>query len=158
MKNLSQIISDYRAYHTQPITKYTHYIGVPTIVFSLMIFLSWISISIRPIINISLMWVVIIYLSLYYIKLDKGLGFSIALVFFLLGLIAGGITQYSVNKHGLLTFLFMFILGWIVQLLGHQYEGRKPAFYDNLMQVFAAPIFIALELSVLFGLRKDLDI
>ncbi len=156
MKDLSQVISEYRVYHTKPITKYTHYIGVPMIVFSVMMFLSWISISIRPIINISFMWIGIIILSLYYIKLDKRLGYSIAGVFILLGLIAGGITQYSVNKHGVITFLVIFILGWIIQLIGHQYEGRKPALADNLRQVFGSPIFIAAELAVLFGLRKDL--
>src|SRR3546814_9523920 len=28
--------------------------------------------------------------------------------------------------------LGMFVLGWVIQFVGHYYEGRKPAFVDDL--------------------------
>ena len=39
-----------------------------------------------------------------------------------------------------------FVGGWALQLLGHGYEGRRPALVDNLFQVVIAPMmYIALS-------------
>ena len=53
-------------------------------------------------------------------------------------------------------FLAAFVLGWIIQLVGHAIEGRRPALVDNLFQIFNAPLFLAVEVLALLGLRKDL--
>ena len=49
-----------------------------------------------------------------------------------------------------------FVAGWAVQLTGHYYEGRKPALMDNIMQVFNAPLFLAVESMFMLGWRNDL--
>jgi uncharacterized membrane protein YGL010W len=36
--------------------------------------------------------------------------------------------------------------GWILQLVGHVFEGRRPALADNLFQIFIAPIFLCAEI------------
>jgi uncharacterized membrane protein YGL010W len=53
-------------------------------------------------------------------------------------------------------FAFTFIAGWILQLLGHRIEKRRPALVDNFMQVFSAPLFLVSELVFHFGLRQSL--
>src|SRR6185312_14985006 len=53
-------------------------------------------------------------------------------------------------------FLTAFVLGWIIQLVGHAIEGRRPALADNILQVFNAPLFLTIEALAFAGFRKDL--
>ena len=46
MKTLAQQMAVYNAYHRNPKNKATHFIGVPLIIFALMIVLSWPSVAI----------------------------------------------------------------------------------------------------------------
>ena len=52
--------------------------------------------------------------------------------------------------------LGFFVVGWVVQFLGHYYEGRKPAFADDLVGLLVGPMFVVLELGVMAGLFKAL--
>jgi len=49
-----------------------------------------------------------------------------------------------------------FVGGWILQLVGHVFEGRKPALTDNLFQIFVAPIFLCAELFFALGYKPKL--
>jgi uncharacterized membrane protein YGL010W len=48
------------------------------------------------------------------------------------------------------------VLGWLIQFVGHYYEGRKPAFVDDLMGLAVGPLFVVAELAFLLGLRSEL--
>ena len=50
----------------------------------------------------------------------------------------------------------LFVLGWVIQFVGHYYEGRKPAFVDDVSGLIVGPLFVAAELAFLLGLRHDL--
>jgi uncharacterized membrane protein YGL010W len=50
----------------------------------------------------------------------------------------------------------LFVGGWILQLVGHMFEGRKPALADNLFQIFVAPIFLAAEIFFALGYKPGL--
>lgn len=41
--------------------------------------------------------------------------------------------------------------------MGHYFEGRKPAFVDDLIGLLIGPLFIAAEAGFLLGLRKDVE-
>jgi uncharacterized membrane protein YGL010W len=56
----------------------------------------------------------------------------------------------------LLVFLTTFVGGWTIQLLGHAFEGKRPALADNLLQIFNAPLFLTVEVAFLLGYRQDL--
>jgi uncharacterized membrane protein YGL010W len=49
-----------------------------------------------------------------------------------------------------------FVLGWGLQFLGHVWEGRKPAFVDDLMSLSIGPLFIAAECAFALGLMRTL--
>jgi uncharacterized membrane protein YGL010W len=53
------------------------------------------------------------------------------------------------------------VVGWAFQLRGHHYEGRKPAFVDDLRSFLVGPLFIVMEglfaLGMLKGLRHDVE-
>jgi uncharacterized membrane protein YGL010W len=53
-------------------------------------------------------------------------------------------------------FAVLFVGGWILQLVGHVYEGRRPALTDNLFQIFVAPIFLCAEIFFALGYKPAL--
>jgi len=57
---------------------------------------------------------------------------------------------------GWIWFAVLFVGGWILQLVGHVFEGRKPALADNLFQIFVAPIFLAAEVFFALGYKPKL--
>lgn len=48
------------------------------------------------------------------------------------------------------------VLGWVIQFIGHYYEGRKPAFVDDVMGLAIGPLFVTAELAFICGLRRPL--
>ena len=49
----------------------------------------------------------------------------------------------------------LFVIGWIFQFVGHYYEGRKPAFVDDLVGLFIGPLFVVAEVAFAMGLRPE---
>src|SRR5262249_21384898 len=47
----------------------------------------------------------------------------------------------------------LFVVGWVLQFIGHYFEGRKPAFVDDLIGLLVGPLFIAAETAFMLGLR-----
>ena len=60
------------------------------------------------------------------------------------------------TMQGWIWFAVLFVGGWILQLVGHGFEGRKPALADNLFQIFVAPIFLAAEVFFALGYKPQL--
>ena len=154
MQTLEDQMSFYAAYHQDARNKATHFIGVPVIVFSLMIPLGWLRTDSGGI-PVSAALVVTALLLLYYLALDLLLGLAMAAVF---GLMLWGAEPLAAAPlgTGFAWFASLFICGWALQLWGHVYEGRKPALIDNLFQVFVAPIFLAAEACFALGYRPAL--
>lgn len=43
--------------------------------------------------------------------------------------------------------LALFVLGWILLLLGHRIEGNKPAFFQGLVYFLVGPLWVAKEIK-----------
>jgi uncharacterized membrane protein YGL010W len=52
--------------------------------------------------------------------------------------------------------LGIFVVGWAIQFLGHYYEGRKPAFVDDLRGLLVGPMFVVGEGLFSLGWGKAL--
>ena len=91
----------------------------------------------------------------YYFALDLVLGFAMLVVFAVL-LWAGERIAALGSAAGWIWFALLFVGGWILQLVGHLFEGRRPALADNLFQVFIAPIFLCAELFFALGYKPRL--
>jgi uncharacterized membrane protein YGL010W len=93
--------------------------------------------------------------TIYYFRLD----WSIALIQLPFTLTLLWLADWLAQKSMALSFsvfLTTFVLGWIIQLVGHVFEGRRPALVDNIFQVFNAPLFITVEALNMLGFRRDL--
>ena len=154
MKTLEDQMSFYAAYHQDARNKATHFVGIPLIVFSLMIPLGWLRIDAGGF-TLTAALAVTSVLLLYYLALDIALGLAMAVVF---GVMLWGADPLSQAALGvsLAWFAILFVGGWALQLWGHVYEGRKPALVDNLFQIFVAPIFLAAEVFFALGYKPRL--
>ena len=150
MKTLEQQMTIYAAYHRNRWNRLTHFAGVPAIIFAILIPLSWVRAG-----DITLAQVFLAAVLLYYLVLDVALAIAAA-VFALTLLYAAQLAAASGVAAGWICFAAFFAGGWVLQLAGHVFEGRRPALVDNLFQIFIAPIFLVAEGFFALGFKRDL--
>jgi len=97
--------------------------------------------------------VVFLLSSLFYLKLSLAYGLAMFLIHGALLLTAGHFATLS-TAAWLGAGVGVFVVGWIIQFVGHYYEGRKPAFVDDLIGLAIGPLFVVAELGFLIGLGK----
>ena len=145
----------YSAYHRDGRNKATHFIGVPAIAVSLLIPMAMVRFADLDSYSLTLATLFVVAVMVYWIVLDPPFGVVTTAIF-----VPGVWFADWVAQHGGLTawtmFGILFVGGWIVQLVGHAFEGRKPALLDNLLQVLIAPVFLVGEVAFALGLRKNL--
>jgi uncharacterized membrane protein YGL010W len=154
MKTLEDQMAFYAAYHQDARNKATHFIGVPIIVLSLFIPLSWLRIDFGGV-PVTAAMVLAAVVLIYYFVLDFVLGAAMLVLNAVLLWAAYNIAALG-TLQGWIWFAALFIGGWILQLVGHVFEGRKPALADNLFQIFVAPIFLCAELFFALGYKRKL--
>lgn len=152
MKSLAQLMSVYYQCHTKSITKLTHYIGVPCIIFALQIVFSWVDMG-----SLCFAWLAAVMLLSYYFYLDQQLAIVSAVFLLPLTYFAEKIGQHHFNLYAFFVCFSAFFGGWALQFVGHIHEGKRPAFMENAFQVFVSPIFLVSELMFACGLRKELQ-
>ncbi|WP_341522135.1 Mpo1-like protein [Pseudomonas sp. G.S.17] len=155
MKNLVDHLSQYASYHRDSRNIVSHFIGIPLIVLAVAVLLSrpgwmlggfWLS----PAALVSLASVI------FYVRLDGPLGVLMAALLGLCVWLGAHLAQQS-TLIWLSAGVGMFVVGWIIQFIGHYYEGRKPAFIDDVTGLIIGPLFVVAELAFLLGLRKPLQ-
>jgi uncharacterized membrane protein YGL010W len=154
MKTLEAQMTFYAAYHQDFRNKATHFIGVPVIMLALFIPLAWLRVDIAGTTVTAAMLFAAIVLA-YYLVLDVPLGLAMLVTTALL-VWAGERIAAMGALQGWIWFAVLFVGGWILQLVGHVFEGRKPALADNLFQIFVAPIFLAAEVFFALGYKPEL--
>jgi uncharacterized membrane protein YGL010W len=155
MKTLVEHLAQYAAYHRDRRNIASHFIGVPLIVLAVAVLLS------RPAVEVLGLWLSPATLSAlaagaFYLRLDLRFGLLMAA---LLGLCLWG-AQVLAGQATLVWLgsgLGLFVIGWLIQFIGHYYEGRKPAFVDDVMGLLIGPLFVVAEAAFLLGLRREVE-
>jgi len=147
-------MSFYAAYHQDGRNKATHFIGVPAIMLSLFIPLAWLRVELGGVTLTAAMLFAAAVLA-YYFLLDLPLALAMLVFTAILVYVADRIAAQGAVA-GWIWFAILFVGGWIFQLVGHVFEGRKPALTDNLFQIFVAPIFLCAELFFALGYKPRL--
>lgn len=154
MKSLVDHLSQYAAYHRDPRNIASHFIGIPLIVVAVAVLLS------RPEWPVGSLWIspaVIAALASawFYLRLELKLGVLMTVVMGL-SVWAGHVLAQQSTMVWLSSGLAMFVIGWVIQFVGHHYEGRKPAFVDDLSGLIVGPLFVVAELAFMLGMRHEL--
>jgi len=155
LKSCQENLTQYAAYHRDRRNIATHFVGIPLIVFSMILALATMSVSLGTV-TLTAAALVSIGLVGYYLVLDRVLGVAMAIAMFLLCAGASEVSARLSTGATLGLALFLFVFGWLLQFLGHKYEGMKPAFYDDVRQLLIGPLFVCAEGFFLLGARPEL--
>jgi uncharacterized membrane protein YGL010W len=145
----------YSAYHRDARNKATHFVGVPAIAVSLLIPMAMVRFADLDSYSLTLATLFAVAVMIYWIALDPPFGVVTTAIFVPGIWFADWVAQHS-GLTAWTMFGILFVGGWIVQLVGHAFEGRKPALLDNLPQALIAPVFLVGEVAFALGLRKNL--
>jgi uncharacterized membrane protein YGL010W len=155
MRTLQENLTQYAAYHRDRRNIATHFVGVPLIVFSVILALNGVQFSLGSM-QPTLAVVVAVAAILYYVSQDVVLGLTMAVIFLLMCAGASEITARFSTPAALGIALAIFVVGWALQYWGHYFEGMKPAFYDDVMGLAIGPMFVLAEAFFLFGAKPEL--
>ena len=154
MKTLLDQLSNYADYHRSERNITTHLIGVPMIVLALMVLLSrpaWVvnELALSPAVFI------VAVLLLYYLRLHIAMGLIMSALL-VSGLFLSAWVATLDDSIWLAAGVGGFLLGWVIQFVGHYFEGRKPAFFDDVMGLAIGPLFVVAEALFKLGLFSEL--
>lgn len=154
MKTLVQHLAQYASYHRNPRNVITHIIGIPIIVISAAALLAKLALTVYGV-TLSAAMALAAASIVFYLRLDIGLGLIMAAL--MTGSVVIG-TQIAAlpTQEWLLISVGSFVVGWIIQFIGHYFEGRKPAFVDDMSGLAIGPLFVTAEVLFLLGLRREL--
>ena len=155
MKTLQQQLGKYGLYHRSKRNVLTHFIGIPLIVFAALCLLARIQIPLGSVV-IDGAQLFVLASVVYYFMLSFSLGFIMAVIFTLL-LVGTQPIAAMAFWPWLSIGVGVFVFGWVLQFIGHYYEGKKPAFVDDLIGLIIGPLYVTVELLFLMGFYKTLE-
>ena len=154
MKTLPEHMAFYGAYHRDLRNKLTHFVGVPMIIFAILIPMSLARLPLTwGMVTLAELFLAV--MVIYYLKLDVALGLAVGILSALLLWGADAVARLDIGV-ALTIFAAAFIVGWTLQLIGHRFEGNRPALLDNLFQILVSPIFLVAEAAIGLGFKRDL--
>jgi uncharacterized membrane protein YGL010W len=154
LTSLEDQVAFYAAYHQDGRNKATHFIGVPAIMLSLFIPLAWLRVDIGGV-TLTAAIALAAAVLVYYVLLDVPLALAMLVVTAVLVYLGQTLADLG-TAAGWTWFGILFVGGWILQLVGHVFEGRKPALVDNLVGIFIAPLFLCAEVFFALGYKPRL--
>ena len=140
MSVLTRLLESYKKNHQNPVNEMIHIFAIPLIMFSIL--------GVTAAFDIFLEYILVGIVLFYYLKLSK-IAALLMLVWLLiyLGLVAL-LKPYIIEIS-----LLLFVLGWILQFLGHFIEGKRPSFFEDLRYFLIGPLFVAQKLISKFGVK-----
>jgi uncharacterized membrane protein YGL010W len=150
MKSLVDRLATYAEYHRDKRNIATHFVGIPMILVGTQAMLA--RIGIGPI-NAAIGATGLA--TRYYRALDPAYGAAMAGVLGATCALGTAIAMlplplWAGSAAGL------FAGGWALQLLGHYFEGKKPAFLDDVLGLLDGPLFLVAEVAFALGLSPEL--
>lgn len=158
-KELTSWLEEYSLSHQNPTNIILHKICVPTITFTLFAMLwslpifpksirNMVSINQAGLLNPSL---ILIPVLAFYWNLSQPMAIAMGLIFTVIVFLMTIMEKNHVPIFRLA--LILFILAWIGQFIGHEIEGKKPAFFKDLQFLFIGPLWTLAHVFHYFGIE-----
>jgi uncharacterized membrane protein YGL010W len=124
------LFDDYAAYHRDPRNRLCHEIGIPLIVLGLEGLLRYVTVA-----QMNLAQLATLAVMVYYVRLVRRAALPAIAGLFVLQVLGNFVAwPYALGLFG---------AGWVLQFVGHAYEGKKPAFLTNLTHLLIGPLWVA---------------
>jgi uncharacterized membrane protein YGL010W len=143
-------LASYAEYHRDKRNIATHFVGIPMILVGTQATLA--RIGIGPI-NAAVAGTGLA--TRYYRALDPTYGTAMAAVLGASCALGTTIAQLPLPLWAGVS-AGLFVGGWALQFLGHYFEGKKPAFLDDLKGLLDGPLFLVAEAAFALGLSPQL--
>lgn len=152
MRNIDQFLTEYAKTHQNKANQLIHILCVPVILASTLAFgwpvsAEWLGVEAEwaPYANVATL-VSALFMLLFYSRM--GVRAFVAMAGFLGASLAA---IYAIDAAGwpLITIAVVaWVAAWALQLVGHQIEGAKPSFFDDLVFLLIGPLFVLEEVGV----------
>ncbi|MFD2366930.1 DUF962 domain-containing protein [Pseudoduganella sp. GCM10020061] len=130
MRTIDKLLAQYSESHLNPTNEVIHFICVPVIVFTLLGLL-W-----------SMHWALAVLVTIaslvYYVKLSKPFAVGMALMAGAMLLVLAALPDQVILPLS----IAIFVLAWVGQFIGHQIEGKKPSFLEDVRFLLIGPLFV----------------
>ena len=150
MKDAAWYLEKYGESHQNPTNIIIHKIFVPLIMFS-VIGLLWVIPTGFDSWFLNLGMLLVIGALGFY--LTMGLKIFISMLLFIIPMAYGNYLLSNTTVH-LQVSLIIFIVGWVMQFIGHKIEGKKPSFLDDLLFLLVGPVWVIYPLLKKLNLKK----
>ncbi len=152
---LMDMLTGYAASHQHPFNVIVHMIGIPTIMFGVLIPLTWAGVDIGGF-QLNLAHAVMFGFFLFYLTLDTIFAFAFLVFAFVVAQLAGVVGEMPLAVSGGIA-AAAFFGGYVAQFVGHAVEKSMPVLVKHPVQAnLAAPFFTVVEMFKLLGLRDEL--
>mgnify|MGYP001814003115 CR=1 FL=1 len=152
---LMEMLTGYAASHQHPFNVLVHMIGIPTIMFGVLIPLTWVRIDL-PFLSFTLAHVTLIGFVAYYLTLDVLFAIVFGVIGALLVTLALQVGALPLGLAGGIA-AACFFGGYLLLFVGHAVEKSMPVLVKHPIQAqLAAPFFTVVELFKLLRLREEL--
>lgn len=156
MRSLPQFLTDYGDSHRNPVNQWIHIVCVPLIFASTLGLLwlvpvgNWLGLDGAPAYWVNGATVLGALAGVVYFRLGLGT-FALMVVWFALSVLAvTGIIKAGWSL--LWVSVAVWVFAWIIQVIGHRIEGKKPSFIEDLVFLLIGPIFVSVELASKLGI------
>ncbi|WP_022953536.1 DUF962 domain-containing protein [Leucothrix mucor] len=132
MKTFDQWMAAYAVSHQNPKNKQIHTICVPIIFFAV----------------VALLWKVSFFLFIILAAATIGFYFTMGKKIAILGaaMIGASLVLQLAIGFGFFMLVLIFVAAWAGQFYGHQIEGKKPSFLQDLSFLLIGPLWVAYPL------------
>jgi uncharacterized membrane protein YGL010W len=128
-RTVDRLFEQYGAYHRDPTNKAIHWVCVPLIVWSVL-GLVW---SLSPLAAYTAIAAALVFYGWLSLRLAAGMLLVLLLMLWPLTLL---------GSSALLVCAAVFVAAWIGQFIGHVFEGRRPAFLEDVRSFLLAPAWL----------------
>ncbi|HMG16514.1 MAG TPA: Mpo1-like protein [Saprospiraceae bacterium] len=143
MSKIAPYFDKYGESHQNETNKLIHWVCVPAIFFSIMGLLYLVPFPIEK--TWYLNWASLVLLGglIFYLfnSISIFLGFLVIGILTLKG-IESIVLYANSDQKAFYYLLFIFVIAWIGQFIGHKIEGKKPSFLDDLRYLLVGPAWL----------------
>ena len=138
-RRIDQLLDHYGDSHQHPVNERIHFLAIPLIMLTLI----GLMFEIHP----AVAYVFLAASMVYYLRLSLVFAAVMAAWTALMLMLV-----FAMGEHRLLICVTVFVGAWVLQFIGHQLEGKKPSFFEDVQYLWVGPLFVLRPLLLRFKL------
>ena len=150
-REVDRWLGNYSEDHRNPTNVLIHWICVPLILWT-VIALLWIA-PVPAVLGRPGFWagMAMVVTLAFYLRLSRRLCLGMFVAFVILGLVTEALYRTLGSGTLLWIAIGVFVAAWIAQFIGHHIEGRRPAFFTDLVYLLIGPAWIMAKIMRRLG-------